>query len=225
MAQESRAGHTKIVGSTIQHIPSGTHTSVLHARRELCVPAAILAQSEHCNFHTLARFHFTSLTSKNLRVKPSQVNFDKPKKTPIKQTTELPAPQSLRTIMLFLPETVSGPLLGKTLNPTPQVLGAAGRKKADFKQVPSIISYWVKCKRLLDPGSFNKTFSFPLKSCKLGFQIHRIFSPARTDKIWLRDKQRPGHFTWIPVFKQHIQWCSEGHATWGGPPHFALNSL
>lgn len=80
MAQESRAGHTKIVGSTIQHIPSGTHTSVLHARRELCVPAAILAQSEHCNFHTLARFHFTSLTSKNLRVKPSQVNFDKPKK-------------------------------------------------------------------------------------------------------------------------------------------------
>lgn len=128
--------------------------------------------------------------------------------------------------MLFLPETLSGPLLVKTLNPMPQVLGAAGKKKTDFKPVPSIMSYWEKFKRLLDPGFFNKTFSFLLlKSCKLGFQIHRIFSPVRTDEIWVRYKQKPGHFTWIPVFKQHIQWCSEGNATWSAPPHFALNSL
>lgn len=130
-------------------------------------------------------FHFSDKT-KNLRVKHSQVNFDKqknPNQSPIKQTTELAHP-SLRTTMLFLPETLSGSLLGKTLNPMPQVLGAAGRRKADFKQVPSIMSYWEKCKRLLDPGSFNKTSSFLLlKSCKLGFQIHRIFSPVRTDGI------------------------------------------
>lgn len=62
--------------------------------------------------------------------------------------------------MLFLPETLSGPLLVKTLNPMPQVLGAAGKKKTDFKPVPSIMSYWEKFKRLLDPGFFNKTFSF-----------------------------------------------------------------
>lgn len=36
MAQETRAGHTKI-----KRIPSGTHESVLDARRELYVPAVI----------------------------------------------------------------------------------------------------------------------------------------------------------------------------------------
>lgn len=133
-----------------------------------CYPGPIRAQQ--LSHSSKISFHLSDKI-KNLRGKPSQMNFDKQKK-PIKQTTELLAPQSLRTIMLFLPESLSGPLLGKTLNPMPQVLGAAGRKKADFKQVPSIMSYWAKCKRFLDPGSFNKCFSFLLKSCKLGFQIH-----------------------------------------------------
>lgn len=73
---------------------------------------------------------------KSLRVKPSQMNFDTQKKPPIKQTTELLGPQSLRTIMFFLPEILRVPLLGKTLNFMPQILGAAGRTKTDFKQVP-----------------------------------------------------------------------------------------
>lgn len=72
MAQESRADQVKIVGSIIKHIPSGTHASLLDARRELFAPAVILAQLEHSSFQTPARFHFTSLTKqKNLRVKPS----------------------------------------------------------------------------------------------------------------------------------------------------------
>lgn len=77
-----------------------------------------------------------------------------------KKNQTLLAAQPLRTTMLFLSEVVSGPLLSRTSTPAPQGSGAAGRKKVDFKQVPSIMSYWVKCKRLLDPGPFNKTFSF-----------------------------------------------------------------
>lgn len=62
--------------------------------------------------------------------------------------------------MPFLSGSVSSALLGRISTPVPQGLGDVGRKKVDFKHVPSITSYWVKCKRLLDSGSFEQDFEF-----------------------------------------------------------------
>jgi len=80
VAAESQVGHVGVAGTSIRHLHSGIHGSVLGERREVCAPTIILTQSEQNSFHTQAQFHFTYLTKKtpkNSRAKPSQVDFYK----------------------------------------------------------------------------------------------------------------------------------------------------